>query len=150
MQVEPADFFGSKVQALKDPEDLSIRMILGMGLNQHQQAQDFFSRITNARYQRICRSLGGFQGSDRPLNLNQARDAFFLWVSEHFKMDYLLTMDRKFQRMVANSKLESSVQIVFPSELFSSAVKQLTWFRRPAFRLLANEFAMRHWQFSSE
>ena len=73
--------------------------------------------IKHPRFTELAKMTGAYQGASKPLNLNQALDAYHIWCAESAEIDYFLTMDYKLQKVVGRSKFEPSVKVVTPDQL---------------------------------
>lgn len=84
-----------------------------------ENAKDFLQNINDPRFKTIQKITGAYQGGTN-YNLNQLRDAFYIWCAEHNKCDYLLTLDFKLTKMVSKCKHRTNVQVLKPSELLNA------------------------------
>lgn len=115
-------FFGCPIHKVPDPIAPQSRIIFGGGKRHKENILDSLSRVKHPRYVELTKMTGAFQGESRPLNLNQARDAYHIWCAENANMDYFLTMDYKLKKVVALSKIGTSVTIVTPDQLLRTVV----------------------------
>jgi hypothetical protein len=93
------------------------RILVGDGMKPRDRAKDFFSRIEHERFRTLGKITGAYQGKHSH-NLNQLRDAFYIWSAEHNKCEYLLTMDFKLIRIIERDKKHDvKVKLVKPSRL---------------------------------
>ncbi|UXT57995.1 hypothetical protein FY134_10185 [Agrobacterium fabrum] len=115
-------FFGCPIDWVPDPVVRPHRVILGGGKKFKQHSLDFVSGIDHPRYKELSKVTGAFQGNDKPLNLNQALDAYHIWCAEVAQMDYFLTMDYKLKKVVERSKIKTSVTITTPEQLLMQVV----------------------------
>ncbi len=95
--------------------------------------QDFLLKITPEQVEHILqfppslpesaveslRNLCRFRELCTGLSDSQCRDAFHLWCAEVGKMDFFLTMDKKFVNVIrqTKSKIELPCKPIFPTEL---------------------------------
>ncbi|QSZ56305.1 hypothetical protein [Rhizobium sp. ZX09] len=114
-------FFGCPIQVVPDPIERQ-RVVAGGGRTFKEHALDFVSAIAHPRYKELSKMTGAFQGNDRPLNLNQALDAYHIWCAESAQMDYFLTMDYSLMKVVAKSKVGTPVTIITPEKLLHRVV----------------------------
>jgi hypothetical protein len=88
-------------------------------------ALDFFKSISDERFKTLQKITGAYQGRDAATgaeryNLNQLRDAFYIWCAEHNDCDYLLALDFKLVKMVRECRAHrTAVKVVKPSELLA-------------------------------
>lgn len=115
-------FFGCPVDWVSDPVPRPSRTILGGDKKFKQHSLDFVSSINHPRYKELSKLTGAFQGNDKPLNLNQALDAYHIWCAEIAQIDYFLTMDYKLKKVVGLSKIKTSVTIATPEQLLMQVV----------------------------
>lgn len=110
-------FFGCTLHEVPDPVRPQSRIIIGGNKKFKEHILDFMCSITHPRFIELTKMTGAYQGTSKPLNLNQALDAYHLWCAESAEMDYFLTMDYKLQKVVVRSKIETSVKVVTPDQL---------------------------------
>lgn len=142
-------FFECPLEEVADPEDAYSRILYGGGKHYKAHTQDFLSNIRNPRYLEIAKVTGAYQGKDKPLNLNQALDAFHIWCAESAGIEYFMTMDYKLKKVVERSKLQSSVQITTPSQLLQTTVPQMGLFGGFSFLWKGVRFAKKNTKFQS-
>jgi hypothetical protein len=104
-------FFGCTIHKVQDPAAPQLRIIVGGNKAIKKHILDFMCSIKHPRFIELTKMTGAYQGKSKPLNLNQARDAYHIWCAESAEMDYFLTMDYKLQKVVGRSKIETSVQV---------------------------------------
>lgn len=93
------------------------RILVGMGIPAEEWAKQFLTSIQNKRFRNLAKILGAYQGENK-YNLNQLRDAYYVWSAEHNNCEYMLTMDFKLIRMISQDrKHDVRVKVVRPSEL---------------------------------
>jgi hypothetical protein len=93
------------------------RMLAGLGRSADEWAKLFLTGINDQRFRELGKVLGAYQGLNK-YNLNQLRDAFFIWSAEHNGCEFMLTLDFKLIRMVKLAKKQNiKVKVVKPSEL---------------------------------
>lgn len=110
-------FFGCTIHEVPDPVAPQPRIIVGGNKKFKEHILDFVCSIKHPRFVELTKMTGAYQGASKPLNLNQALDAYHIWCAESAKMDYFLTMDYKLQKVVGRSKVETSVKVVTPDQL---------------------------------
>lgn len=119
MDGETGRFYDATIRYIDAPFKYG-RVMGGLGIDGKAEQCRFLASIQNPRFQEIQRATGAYQG-DNPLNLNQLIDAFHVWCAESYGCAYLLTLDFKLQKIVAQSKLATPLLIVRPSELLLAA-----------------------------
>lgn len=88
-------------------------------------ALSFFESINDERFKTLQKITGAYQGRDaatgeEKYNLNQLRDAFYIWCAEYNDCDYLLALDFKLVKMVRNCRAHrTAIKVVKPSELLA-------------------------------
>jgi hypothetical protein len=117
MDSKTGQFFGAAVRLIEGPFKYE-RVMGGAGINGEAEQYRFLSSIRDARFLAIQRATGAYQGL-QPLNRNQLIDAFHLWCADSAGCAYFLTLDFKLQRTLAQSKLETRVIVLRPSELIA-------------------------------
>lgn len=117
-------FFGCTIHEVPDPIAPQSRIILGGGKKFKEHALDFLCSIEHPRFVELTKMTGAYQGSTKPLNLNQALDAYHLWCAESYEIKYFLTMDYKLQKVARLANVESSVNIVTPGQLLRLVIPQ--------------------------
>ncbi len=110
-------FFGCTIHEVPDPIAPQSRIIFGGHKRFKEHILDFVCSIKHPRFVELTRMTGAYQGARKPLNLNQALDAYHIWCAESAEIEYFLTMDYKLQKVVGRSKVETSVKIVTPDQL---------------------------------
>lgn len=115
-------FFGCTINDVADPVAPQSRIIAGGLKKPREYVLDFLCGIKHPRYVELTKMTGAFQGKDKPLNLNQARDAYHIWCAECANMNYFLTMDYKLQKVVGAAKIKTSVTIKTPAQLLREVV----------------------------
>lgn len=118
-------FFGCPIHYVSDPVAPLSRIIAGGPNKPRDYVLDFLCGIEHPRYVELTKMTGAFQGKNKPLNLNQARDAFHIWCAECANMTYFLTMDYKLQKVVGAAKIKTSVSIKAPDQLLREVVPKL-------------------------
>lgn len=118
-------FFGCEIHKVPDPVAPQSRIVLGGGKKLKEHTLDFVCSIRHPRYVELTKMTGAYQGHSKPLNLNQALDAYHIWCAESAKMDYFLTMDYKLKKVVEKSKVKTSVSIVTPDQLLRTMFPKL-------------------------
>lgn len=109
-------FFGCQITNVADPIGAK-RMLLGGGRSADEWTDLFVNSISERRYLEICRVTGAFQGDNKPLQRNQALDAFHIWSAEVAGADLFLTMDYKLSRMVKkDTKNRIQIPVVTPNQ----------------------------------
>lgn len=121
-------FFGCPLHEAPDPASPQSRIIAGGDKGFKQHSLDFLSSIKHPRFEELTKMTGAYQGRSRPLNINQALDAYHIWCAESAKINYFLTMDYKLIRVVTLSKIETSVKIVTPDHLLRLAIPKFGFF----------------------
>lgn len=134
-------FFGCPIHDVPDPTGPYSRILSGGSKGFRECTLDFLSGISDKRYRRICRSVGAYQGKDRPLNLNQALDAFYIWCAECANIDYMMTMDYKLRKIVTQSKLDTPVRIITPYQILLDVVPKFGVFGAVGFMWNGFRFA---------
>lgn len=109
-------FFGCPLSEVPDPIPLQSRIIFDGNKKFNEHTLDFVSSIKHPRFIELTKMTGAYQGK-KPLNRNQALDAYHLWCAESAKIDYFLTMDYNLKKVVGLSKIKTSVEIVTPDQL---------------------------------
>ncbi len=95
------------------------RVLAGLGRSGRDWAKLFLTGIDNQRFRDLAKVVGAYQGADK-YNLNQLRDAYFIWSAEHNACEFMLTLDFKLIRMVKLAKKQKiKVKVVKPSELLA-------------------------------
>lgn len=118
-------FYGAPVEQAKLPFPYG-RAVFAARVDADDLALDFFKGINDARFKTLQKITGAYQGRDKKngaekYNLNQLRDAFYLWCAECNECDYLLTLDFKLVKMVRECKPHRTpVRVVRPSELLAA------------------------------
>jgi len=115
-------FFGCPIYQVEDPVWQQGRMIAGGPKKPNEYTLEFLSGIDDPRYIELTKMTGAYQGAKRPMNLNQALDAYHIWCAESSEMNYFLTMDYKLQRIVEGSKIKTAVAIKTPKQLLSAVL----------------------------
>ena len=109
-------FFDAPVSEAERPFQYG-RVLAGMGRSAKDWAKLFLTDIDDKRFRELAKVLGAYQGPNK-YNLNQLRDAFFIWSAEHNNCEFMLTLDFKLIRMVRIAKKQNiKVKVVKPSEL---------------------------------
>ncbi|MDX1742178.1 MAG: hypothetical protein R3186_01085 [Ruegeria sp.] len=111
-------FFNCPIHKVANPMPPQSRMIIGGTKTFKEHKLDFLSDIRHQRFVELTKMTGAYQGSDRPLNLNQALDAYHIWCAECADMKYFLTMDYKLQKVLGRSKIKTRVAVRTPDQLF--------------------------------
>jgi hypothetical protein len=115
-------FFGCPIHEVADPMEPQYRIIAGGPKKPREHALDFLSGIQHPRYIELTKMTGAYHGKGKPLNLNQARDAYHIWCAECANMKYFLTMDYKLQKVVGAAKIRTPVAIKTPDQLLREVV----------------------------
>ncbi|MGB6119497.1 MAG: hypothetical protein WBF87_14875 [Mesorhizobium sp.] len=136
-------FFGAPFECLPDPDGPYGRIVLGGRKRAKEYRLEFLSGISHPRYLTLLKLTGGFQGHDKPLNLNQASDAFHLWCAESAAIDYFVTMDYKLVGLFEKNKNKSNVSIVTPNTLLKSVVPKFGFWNAAKFICQGYFFAKR-------
>lgn len=110
-------FFGCPIHEVSDPVSPQSRIIVGGLKKPKEYVLDFLCGIRHPRFVEITKMTGAYQGSQKPLNLNQARDAYHIWCAECADMKYFLTMDYKLKKVAERSKISTPVIITTPDQL---------------------------------
>jgi hypothetical protein len=110
-------FFGCPINSVPDPDVPRDRTVIGGTRTFKEHALDFLSDIRNPRFVELTKMTGAYQGKDKPLNHNQALDAYHIWCAECANMHYFLTMDYKLQKVVGRSKTKTPVAVRTPDQL---------------------------------
>lgn len=119
MDSESGKLYGAPTTNAESPVPFG-RVLFSPHATPDEHAKNFLQNITDPRFKTIQKITGAYQGGTN-YNLNQLRDAFYIWCAEHNKCDYMLTLDFKLVRMVANSKKhKANVHVVKPSELLNA------------------------------
>jgi len=114
-------FYGAPISQAESPIKHGHRTLFApsLGLSPDELTKNFLAGIRDKRFERLAKITGGYQGAGR-YNLNQMRDAFYVWCAEHNECDFLLTLDFKLIRMLRNNTRDNlQVALVKPSELLS-------------------------------
>jgi hypothetical protein len=112
-------FYGAPITRAESPIKHGYRTLFApsFGVSPDDLTKNFLAGIRDKRFERLAKITGGYQGKGR-YNLNQMRDAFYIWCAEYNNCDFLLTLDFKLIRMVRrNTRHDLQVTIVKPSEL---------------------------------
>ena len=115
-------FFDCEIHEVPDPVAPQSRIIIGGNKRFKDHTLDFVCNIKHPRYVELTKTTGAYQGETKPLNLNQALDAYHIWCAESAKMDYHLTMDYKLKKVIEKSKIKTNVSIATPDQLLRSMV----------------------------
>lgn len=115
-------FFGCPVHEVGDPILPRARILFGGQKTFKEHKLDFLGGIQNPRFTELTKMTGAYQGPRKPLNLNQAIDAYLIWCAECAGMNYFLTMDYKLQRVAQRSKVKTSVAIKTPDQLLREVI----------------------------
>ena len=115
-------FFGCPIKKVADPQPPRVRIIAGGNKSHKEHSLDFMCSIENPRFIELIKMTGAYQGKSKPLNLNQARDAYHIWCAENAQVDYFLTMDYKLKKVVEQSKIKTAVKIVTPVQFLKVIV----------------------------
>jgi hypothetical protein len=118
-------FFGCTIREVPDPIAPQSRIIVGGNKKFKEHILDFVCSIEHPRFVELTKMTGAYQGESKPLNLNQALDAYHIWCAESAKMDYFLTMDYKLQKVVGRSKIKTSVKVVTPDQLLRLVIPNM-------------------------
>jgi hypothetical protein len=118
-------FFGCPIHEVVDPISPKSRLIIGGSKKFKEHILDFLGGIRQPRFAELTKMTGAYQGTDKPLNLNQALDAYHIWCAECAGMNYLLTMDYKLQKVVGTSKIKTPVAIKTPEQLLWEVLPRL-------------------------
>ena len=110
-------FFECPLHEVPDPIVLQSRILLGGNKKFKEHNLDFVCGIKHPRYIDLTKMTGAFQGEDKPLNLNQALDAYHIWCAECAGIQYFLTMDYKLQKVAGLSNIKTPVVIKTPDQL---------------------------------
>ncbi len=121
-------FFNCPINEVADPNGSYSRILCGGGKGFKERTLEFLSGIRDPRFLELIKATGAYQGKTKPLNLNQALDAFYIWCAECADIEYLMTMDNKLQRLVEGSKLQSSVRIITPHQLLLDTIPKFGLF----------------------
>lgn len=97
-------FYGAPVCKIHGPFEYSRVVADGSGRD-HQF--EFLSKVTHPRYLELQKICGAFQGKDRAPHRNQLIDAFHLLCAECSQAEFLLTLDDKLAKAIANDKTKS-------------------------------------------
>jgi len=137
-------FYNCPINKLPSPEGERCRIIAGGNKKFDEHTLDYLSNIEDKRYKEICKFTGGFQGKGKPMNRNQALDAYHLWCAEYSQMDYFVTMDYKLIKIIINNKkADLELKIVNPKNLFQEILKSIGIVRLVPFAVGSFIFAMR-------
>ncbi len=118
-------FYGAPMERAEPPCPYG-RTVFAARVDADELALDFFKSINDARFKTLQKITGAYQGRNKSTgaekyNLNQLRDAFYLWCAEYNECEYLLTLDFKLVKMVRNCKAHRTlVRVVKPSELLAT------------------------------
>ena len=116
MDCQRGRFYGAPVEQIKAPITYSRLFISGRH-DPERLVRDFLEGLSDPRFDELQKITGAFQG-DRPKNLNQLLDAFYLWCAEFELCDYFLTLDFKLIRIVTKAaRRRKAPRLVRPSEL---------------------------------
>lgn len=121
-------FFGCPINGVADPVPLPSRIIIGGEKKFKEHKLDFLCGIRHPRFIDLTKMTGAYQGTQKPLNLNQALDAYHIWCAECAGMNYFLTMDYKLQKVVEKSKVETPVVIRTPDQLLREVLPKFGLF----------------------
>jgi len=116
MNSATGDFYDALVAEAEAPIKYG-RALFYPRISAKELAKDFFAGIQDKRYRTLAKISGAYQG-DNKYNLNQLRDAFYLWCAEYNDCECLLTLDFKFIKMIRRDRKHNvKVKVVRPSEL---------------------------------
>jgi hypothetical protein len=116
MNSETGLFYDAPITEAERPFQYG-RVLAGLGRSADDWAKPFLTGINDQRFRELGKVLGAYQGPNK-YNLNQLRDAFFIWSAEHNGCEFMLTLDFKLIRMVKLAKKQNvKVKVVKPSEL---------------------------------
>ena len=121
MNSATGDFYDATVTEVEAPINYG-RMLFYPGIPAKELAKNFFVGISDKRYRTLAKIAGAYQGKNG-YNLNQLRDAFYVWCAEHNGCEYMLTLDFKLIRAMRNSKHNVQVKVVRPSELLEETLE---------------------------
>ncbi len=142
-------FFGCPLEKVGDPDGtLQSRTVFGGNKTPKEHLQDFVSQIEHKRFVELAKATGAYQGKHKPLNLNQALDAYHIWCAESASIDYFLTMDYKLQRVLGHSTVKTSVKVVTPDQLLRLEIPRLGFFGAIQFIWRGYKFAKPRVSFS--
>lgn len=109
--------YGAKVEYVSKPIAYG-RVVTSYSRTARSLQEEFLNSITEPEFRNLCVATGAYQGKNKPLNRNQALDAFHLWCALYHNMDYFLTMDYKLIKVVSrSSRLNGRLRLVSPCEL---------------------------------
>jgi hypothetical protein len=137
-------FFGCPFSVVKLP--FQYRRNLFGGEKSHKEwTQEFLDSICQERFLEICRFTGAFQGSNKPLQRNQAQDALHIWTAEHCNSEYFLTLDYKLLKMLRKNHSEKiDTTPITPSELLLKLLKKRGLFFSLKFLVRKFQFVKLH------
>lgn len=119
-------FYGCPLEKISNPEGKRERIIAGGGKTFDEHTLDYLSEIKCTRFREICKYTGAFQGKNRPMNVNQALDAYHIWCADTFGMDYFLTIDYKLIRHVRNNKnAKFCFDFINPKDMYEKILKNI-------------------------
>ena len=137
-------FFGCPVERVLVPTDVS-RVWLGGGRSADEWTDHYLNSIDDPRFVEICKATGAYQGADRPLHRNQARDALHIWTAEVAGADGLLTMDSKLASVVRRDpKKRIKIKIFSPREALGELLAALGLLGSMSFLIKSFRFAKRN------
>jgi hypothetical protein len=115
-------FFNCPLEEVPDPIAPQSRIIAGGSKDFKEYTLDFLCSVKHPRFTELAKMAGAYQGETKPLNLNQALDAYHIWCAESANMSYFLTMDYKLGKVVDRSKIKTAVSIVTPDQLLRAVI----------------------------
>ena len=118
MDSETGTFYGAPIRLINAPFKYG-RVMGRLGIDGKAEQYRFLTSIKSPRFDAIQRATGAFQGA-QPLDRNQLIDAFHIWCAEAAGCAYFLTLDFKLQRTVSQSKLETPLLLLRPSEFIGA------------------------------
>lgn len=117
-------FFDAPIKDAEPPLSYE-RILFGGGVSARERVKRFLIGINDKRFIELSKVLGGYQGSNN-YNLNQLRDAYYVWSAEHNSCEYMLTMDFKLIKMIQlDRKQRVKVRVVRPSELLEEVGRRI-------------------------
>ena len=118
-------FYDCPIEWVSDPHPPVPRVVLGGAKSANDYALEFFSNFRDPRYLELVRVTGAYQGKSKPIHLNQARDAYFLWCAEAAGVDFFLTMDYKLVGLAKNLISKSDLKVITPTVLLRDVLLRI-------------------------
>lgn len=114
-------FYNAPMTDAKAPIEYG-RVLFRPGMKADDWAKQFFLGIQDKRYVALAKIAGAYQGKNG-WNLNQLRDAFYVWCAEHNGCDYMLTLDFNLIKAIERDKKHNvKVKVVKASQLLAQLV----------------------------